>query len=328
LALEQALLGRQLSCGGVDSMGKTAWVFPGQGSQYVGMGKSAAEADPQARALLEKASELLGYDLAALCWDGPEEKLKQTVHTQPAVLTVSTMLSTILRSRGLVPDVVAGHSLGEYSALVAAGSLDFETAVTLVARRGQLMEQAVPDGKGTMAVLLGLDYQQVAAICREAAQGEVVEPANLNCPGQIVISGHRAAVERAMALGAEQGAKRVVELDVSGPFHSSLMRPAAEEFAGDLAEAVFRDPEIPVIANASADYVKHADDIRRALVKQLYSPVRWEETVQKLVAEGVDVFVEVGPGKVLSGLIKRISRSVTVISFQDMEGLEKVLEMV
>ncbi|NLA57848.1 MAG: ACP S-malonyltransferase [Firmicutes bacterium] len=308
-------------------MGKTAWVFPGQGSQYLGMGRSIAEAHPGAMALMNRASELLGYDLAELCWEGPEEKLKQTEYTQPALLTVSTMLSSALKSHGLAPDVVAGHSLGEYSALVAAESLDFDTAVTLVARRGQLMEAAMPAGKGTMAVLLGLDYEKVAAICREAAQGEVVEPANINCPGQIVISGHRTAVERAMGLGREQGARRVVELDVSGPFHSSLMRPAAEAFARDLAGAALRDPKVPVIANATADYVKDGEEIQEVLVKQLYSPVRWEETIQKLISHGVDTFIEVGPGKVLAGLIKRISKNVTVVGFQEMEELEKVLEM-
>lgn len=309
-------------------MGKTAWVFPGQGSQYLGMGRSAAEAEPAAKALLDRASELLGYDLAALCWVGPEEKLKQTEYTQPALLTVSTMLSAVLRSQGRAPDVVAGHSLGEYSALVAAGSIDFEAAVALVAKRGQLMEEAMPAGRGTMAVLLGLDYQQVAAICQEAAQGEVVEPANINCPGQIVISGHRAAVERAMALGAQRGARRVVELDVSGPFHSSLMRPAAEAFARHLAEVELRDPEAAFAANATADYVSDAAGIRSVLVKQLYSPVRWEETIQRLIADGVEAFVEVGPGRVLAGLIKRISRKVKVVGFQEMEELEKVLEMV
>ena len=309
-------------------MGKTAWVFPGQGSQYLGMGRSAAEAEPAAKELLDRASELLGYDLAALCWVGPEEKLKQTEYTQPALLTVSTMLSAVLRSQGRAPDVVAGHSLGEYSALVAAGSIDFEAAVALVAKRGQLMEEAMPAGRGTMAVLLGLDYQQVAAICQEAAQGEVVEPANINCPGQIVISGHRAAVERAMALGAQRGARRVVELDVSGPFHSSLMRPAAEAFARHLAEVELRDPEAAFAANATADYVSDAAGIRSVLVKQLYSPVRWEETIQRLIADGVEAFVEVGPGRVLAGLIKRISRKVKVVGFQEMEELEKVLEMV
>ena len=309
-------------------MGKTAWVFPGQGSQYLGMGRSAAEAEPAAKALLDRASELLGYDLAALCWVGPEEKLKQTEYTQPALLTVSTMLSAVLRSQGRAPDVVAGHSLGEYSALVAADSIDFEAAVALVAKRGQLMEEAMPAGRGTMAVLLGLDYQQVAAICQEAAQGEVVEPANINCPGQIVISGHRAAVERAMALGAQRGARRVVELDVSGPFHSSLMRPAAEAFARHLAEVELRDPEAALAANATAEYVSDAAGIRSVLVKQLYSPVRWEETIQRLIADGVEAFVEVGPGRVLAGLIKRISRKVKVVGFQEMEELEKVLEMV
>lgn len=307
--------------------GKMAWVFPGQGSQYLGMGRSIAEAEPEARAFFDTASERLGYDLASLCWYGPELKLRQTQYTQPAILTVSAMLAHVLYSRGLEPHVVAGHSLGEYSALVAAGSLDFEAAVTLVARRGRLMEEAVPGGKGTMAVLLGLESSQVEAICHEAAQGEVVEPANINSPGQIVISGERRAVERAMALGKENGARRVLELDVSGPFHSSLMQPAARVFADDLADVSLANPKIPLVANVTADYVQGPAAVRRALIQQLSSPVRWEETIRRLVADGVQTFVEVGPGKVLTGLIKRISRKVGTIAFQEMEDLEKVLEM-
>ncbi|NMB10846.1 MAG: ACP S-malonyltransferase [Firmicutes bacterium] len=308
-------------------MGKIAWVFPGQGSQYLGMGRSIAEAEPKTKALLDTAGKRLGYDLAELCWQGPEVKLRQTQYTQPALLTVSTMLAQVLRSRGLKPDVVAGHSLGEYSALVACGSLEFEAGVTLVARRGQLMEEAVPDGQGAMAVLLGLDYSQVEAICQQASQGEIVEPANLNCPGQIVISGERRAVQRAMVLGKDRGARRVLELGVSGPFHSSLMRPAARVFVEDLAKIDLQDPEVPLAANVTADYVQDANAIRTVLVQQLYSPVRWEETIRRLLADGVQTFVEVGPGNVLAGLIKRVSREVDIVGFQEMEGLEKVLEM-
>ena len=308
-------------------MGKIAWVFPGQGSQYLGMGRSIAETEPKAKAFLDTASRLLGYDLAELCWQGPEVKLRQTQYTQPALLTISSMLAQVLYSRGLKPDVVAGHSLGEYSALVACGSLEFATGVTLVARRGQVMEEAVPKNKGAMAVLLGLDYSQVKAICQEASQGETVEPANLNSPGQIVISGERRAVERAMVLGKNQGARRVLELEVSGPFHSSLMQPAARVFAEDLAKVDLVDPEVPLVANVTADYVQDATAIRRALVRQLYSPVRWEETIRRLLADGVRTFVEVGPGRVLAGLIKRISREVHIVGFQEMQDLEKVLEM-
>lgn len=308
-------------------MGKIAWVFPGQGSQYVGMGKSVAEACPKARVLLDKASRLLGYDLAKLCWEGPESELRKTEYTQPALLTVSTMLAHVLHCEGLQPDVVAGHSLGEYSALVAAGSLEFEAAVSLVARRGQLMEDAVPCGKGAMAVLLGLDLHKVESICQNASQGEVVEAANLNCPGQIVISGERSAVKRAMALGKMEGARRVVELEVSGPFHSSLMRPIADVFAQDLALVHLDDPKVPLVANVTADYVEDATTLRRVLLQQLYSPVRWEKTIRRLLADGVDTFVEVGPGQVLAGLIKRISRDAAIVGFQEMEGLEKVLEM-
>ncbi len=308
-------------------MGKIAWVFPGQGSQYVGMGKSVAKACPKAKALLDTASRLLGYDLAKLCWEGPESELRKTEYTQPALLTASTMMAHVLYTEGLKPDVVAGHSLGEYSALVAAGSLSFEGAVSLVARRGQLMEDAVPCGKGAMAVLLGLDLPTVRSICQDASQGEVVEAANLNCPGQIVISGDRSAVKRAMALGKMEGARRVLELEVSGPFHSSLMRPIADVFAQDLASVHLDDPQVPFVANVTADYVQDATTLRKVLLQQLYSPVRWEETIRRLLADGVGTFVEVGPGQVLGGLIKRISRDAAIVGFQEMEGLEKVLEM-
>ncbi|NLJ86072.1 MAG: ACP S-malonyltransferase [Firmicutes bacterium] len=308
-------------------MGKVAWVFPGQGSQRLGMGRDVVENMPGAKEFFATGSDILGYDLARLCWEGPEERLRQTKYTQPALLVVSSMLAHILRSHGLKPHAVAGHSLGEYSALVAAGSLPFAEAVALVARRGQLMQEAVPYGQGAMGVLLGLDYETTLKICAEAAQGEVVEPANLNSSQQVVISGTRSAVERAMALGRERGARRVLELAVSGPFHSSLMRPAAERFAGDLRKIQWVNPLVPLVANVTAGYVTGADDIPRLLTQQLYMPVRWEETVLRLVDGGVEHFVEIGPGKVLAGLIKRISPKVSVVTCGDMESLEKVLEM-
>ncbi len=308
-------------------MGKVAWVFPGQGSQYLGMGRDVAEAVPETKAYLDTASAILGYDLATLCWDGPEDQLRQTQYTQPALLTVSAMLIHVLRSQGLRPQVVAGHSLGEYSALFAAGSLSFPDGIRLVERRGKLMEEAVPQGQGSMAVLLGLNYGQIAEICTEAAQGEVLELANLNSRDQIVISGARTAVERAMAMGQKQGARRVLELAVSGPFHSSLMRPASGLFADHLHTVHWDQPQVPFIANVTADYVTDVASIKELLTEQLYKPVRWDETIRRLVSDGIETFVEVGPGKVLTGLIKRISRKSNVVNLQEMQGLEKVLEM-
>ncbi|NMB24703.1 MAG: ACP S-malonyltransferase [Firmicutes bacterium] len=308
-------------------MGKVAWVFPGQGSQALGMGRDVAEAMPETKWYLDMASSILGYDLAALCFEGPEAQLRETQFTQPALLTVSTMLAHVLASHGLRPDAVAGHSLGEYSALVAAGSLSFAEGVQLVGQRGKLMEEAVPKGEGSMAVLLGMETEEIEKICQEAAEGDVLELANINSPDQIVISGATSAVHRAMAIGQERGARRVIELAVSGPFHSSLMYPAAERFTSFLEMVDWKEPQIPMVANVTANYVTDAGDIPGLLTDQLHRPVRWEETIDRLISDGVETFVEIGPGKVLTGLVKRISRKSKVVNFQGMQGLEKVLEM-
>lgn len=308
-------------------MGKVAFVFPGQGSQHVGMGKELAQKDPLARELFDTASKILGYDLGKLCWEGPEEKLRQTVYTQPALLTVSVALYQVLYRQGVRPDVVAGHSLGEYSALVAAQALPFATAVRVVARRGQLMEEAVPAGRGTMAVILGLEAAVVREICQAASQEGRVEPANYNGAGQIVIAGERPAVTRAMDLARERGARRVLELPVSGPFHSSLMQPAGRKLAEELQSVDIDTPKIPLVSNVTADYVRERDSLRELLAAQVHSPVRWEETVLRFLADGVDTFVEVGPGRVLSGLVKRIARDARVVGFQGPADLEKVLDL-
>lgn len=309
------------------TMGKVAWVYPGQGSQSVGMGQDVVEAVPKTKDYLDTANAILGYDLAHLCFEGPSSKLQKTKFTQPALFTVCAMLTYVLKSSGLEPDGTAGHSLGEYAGLFAADCLSFPEGVGLVAQRGSLMEKAVPAGEGSMAVLLGLNEQEIEKVCQEAAQGEVLELANINCPGQIVISGASSAVQRALALGREKGARRTMELAVSGPFHSSLMRPAAEEFTGLLKQISWAEPVIPVVANVTADYVSDTGVLRKLLTKQLYRPVRWEESIRRLVNDGFQTFIEIGPGKVLTGLIRRISRESRVVNFRGMQDLEKVLEI-
>jgi [acyl-carrier-protein] S-malonyltransferase len=297
-------------------VGKIAFVFPGQGAQAVGMGKDACEAFEPARRVVEKADETLGFALSALMFDGPEAELRQTVNAQPALLTVSVALLETLRAHGIgQPDYVAGHSLGEYSALVAAGVLTFEDAVWLVRRRGELMEEAVPGGQGTMAAVLGAEREALAALCREvSATVGLVELANVNCPGQIVVSGTTAGVAAVIERGKEAGAKRVVQLEVSGPFHSSLMRPAAERLAEALGAVTFRDAAVPVVANVHARPVTAGDELRRLLVDQVVSPVLWEDSIRFLLEEGVDTFVEIGSGTVLAGLIRKIDKSVRVVS--------------
>ena len=306
-------------------MGKLALIFPGQGSQQVGMGRAVAEAHPEARAVFESADTTLNFSLSKLCFDGPADQLKLTENTQPAILATSTALYRVLAAHGIEPDFVAGHSLGEYSALVAAGCLRFEDAVILVRNRGRYMQEAVPVGEGAMAAILGLPLREVEALCEEVAEGEVVEPANLNGPGQIVIAGHNAAVNRAAEAAKGRGAKRAILLPVSAPFHCQLMKPAQDRLERDFAEATFSEPRVPVISNVDAAPVRTAEQVQDALTRQVASPVRWEESVRTLVEEGVNQFVEVGPGKVLTGLVRKISKDVRVASVEDPSGVETLL---
>jgi [acyl-carrier-protein] S-malonyltransferase len=304
----------------------SAFLFPGQGSQAVGMGRELAEKYPIARQTFEEADETLGYKLSHLCFEGPEEQLRLTEITQPAILTVSVAAWRILNEKGLKPGFVAGHSLGEYSAHVAAGTLSFADAVRTVRQRGKYMQEAVPVGVGTMAAILGMEYERVSAVCSDAAQGEVCEPANINSPDQIVISGHIAAVERATKLADERGAKRAKVLPVSAPFHCSLMKPAQDRLATDLSSITFSNPAIPVVCNADAALVDDADRSRDALIRQVTAAVKWEQSMRLLIAQGVQPFVEVGPGKVLSGLMRQIDRSKTCMNVADEASLQKALE--
>jgi [acyl-carrier-protein] S-malonyltransferase len=302
-----------------------AFVFPGQGAQKVGMGKSLAERFPICRETFDEADAALGESLSALCFDGPEDRLLLTENAQPAILAVSVAACRLVESEGVRAAFAAGHSLGEYSAHVAAGTLSFADALRTVRRRGEYMQDAVPVGTGAMAAILGLEADAVAAACDEAAAdvpGEVVSPANLNAPGQVVIAGHAAAVARAGERAKARGARRVIPLAVSAPFHCALMKPAEERLAPDLRALSVADPRIPVVANVDAEPKRDAAAAVEALIRQVSAPVRWEDVVKRLVAEGVRTFVELGPGTVLAGLIRKIDRSVTVMSVEDEQGLE------
>jgi [acyl-carrier-protein] S-malonyltransferase len=301
-----------------------AFIFPGQGSQKVGMGKSLADAFPVCRDTFAEADAALGVPLSRVIFEGPESTLTLTENTQPAILTVSVAIHRLLASRGIEPAIVAGHSLGEYSAHVAAGTFDFADAVRIVRNRGRYMQEAVPVGQGAMAAILGLDAALVMQACEEAAEGDVVSPANLNAPGQVVIAGTASAVARAGDRAKALGAKRVIPLAVSAPFHCALMKPAEERLEPELRALAARSPRIPVVANVDAQPKRDAVAAMDALVRQVSSPVRWEEVVKRLASEGVTAYVEVGPGTVLTGLVKKIDRGARLASIEDESGFEAV----
>jgi len=303
---------------------QTAFLFPGQGSQYAGMGKSLAEQFPEARDIFDKADTALGFSLSKLCFEGPAEALQLTENTQPALLTVSIAACRVLEQQGLKPSYVAGHSLGEYSALVAAGSLAFSDAVRLVRKRGQYMQEAVPPGVGAMAALLKLPEGKLDAILEEAGQGEVVSAANLNSPDQVVIAGHAAAVGRAVELAKTAGARRAVLLPVSAPFHCSLMKPAQERLAADLNATDFRDLGVPLVNNWQARMIRTGEEAREGLFQQVPNPVRWSESIQRLASEGVTRFIEVGAGNVLTGLLRNINPALQGSKFGEAADLEKI----
>ena len=307
-------------------MGKLAFLFPGQASQYPGMGRELAGNHPAARSVFDEADKALGFSVSDLCFNGSEDALKLTANTQPAILTASVATFRVLEESGVRPAYVAGHSLGEFSALVAAGGLDFSDAVRLVRRRGEYMQSAVPEGVGAMAAILGLAPAQVAGICRQAADGQVVAPANLNSPEQTVISGHAEAVKRAVELASAGGAKRAVMLPVSAPFHSSLMQPAAVRLEVDLRTTAFHTLRVPLVNNADAELITSGDEAREGLIRQVTLPVRWEESIRELIDQGVNTFVEVGPGRVLTGLLRQIDRSIHVFNVEDEKSLRSTLE--
>jgi [acyl-carrier-protein] S-malonyltransferase len=307
------------------STASIAFLFPGQGSQAVGMGKNLFERFPVARQTFEEADQALGKKLSQLCFEGPDDQLRLTENTQPAILTTSVAAWRVLEEKGIKPGFAAGHSLGEYSAQVAAGTISFTDAVRTVRNRGKYMQEAVPVGTGAMAAILGMNLDSVGAICGDAAQGEVCEPANINSPDQIVISGHAAAVERAVKLAQERGAKRAILLPVSAPFHCSLMKLAQERLAVDLQKLTFAAPKVPVVCNVYAKPVEDAESSREALVRQVTGSVNWSDSMQLLIARGVQTYMEVGPGKVLCGLMRQIDRSKKCLNVEDEASLQKTM---
>ena len=304
-----------------------AFMFPGQGSQHAGMGKDLAENFPVARQIFEEANDALGVDLASLCFNGPEEDLKLTANTQPAILTTSIAALRVLETEiGIAPNCAAGHSLGEYSALVCAGALNFADAVRIVRQRGTFMQEAVPVGTGAMAAILGLDQETLERVCQDAAQGQVVSPANFNSAGQVVIAGNTEAVDRAMSLAKENGAKRALPLPVSAPFHCSLMIPAGERLADVLAGIKIGDMTVPVISNVEATPNQDASRVCQLLVDQVSAPVLWEDTIACMINLEVERYIEIGPGKVLAGLVKRMAKDSTIQNVQNVSDIRVLTE--
>lgn len=305
-------------------MKRTAFIFPGQGSQYIGMGKELYENFKVAKQVFEEADDTLGLQISKICFEGPEDSLKLTENTQPAILTVSIAALRVLeQEKGIVPELTAGHSLGEYSALIASGALLFRDSVRIVRLRGKFMQEAVPVGEGAMAAVLGMGKEEVEKICQEVSLGEVLSPANYNCPGQITISGHIKAVERAIKRVKKEG-KKAILLPVSAPFHCSLMKPAAERLANVLEDISVMELNIPVVTNVEADINRSKEKVKPLLVLQVSSPVRWEESMRKMINEGIERVIEIGPGKVLTGLIKRIDQNIEAINFEDLKSLKMV----
>jgi len=309
-------------------MANLAFLFPGQASQYCGMGRDLAEKFAEARAVFDEADAALGTSISKICFEGSEDDLKLTENTQPAILTVSVAAYRVLEAKGIFPDCVAGHSLGEYSALVAAGGIEFADAVKLVRKRGRYMQEAVPAGEGAMAAILGMAPLEVAEITKKAAQGDVVSAANMNSPEQTVISGSAAAVRRAVEIASQEGAKRAVILPVSAPFHCALMAPAQQRLEADLRATKFHALRFPLYTNVDADATTDGDEAREALIRQVCLPVRWLDSVHEMIDSGVHMFVEVGPGKVLGGLMRQIDRAVRVVGVEDSASLQAALDKI
>ena len=306
-------------------MGKTAFLFAGQGAQTVGMGKELAEKFDVADKVFDEASNALGFDVKKLVWESDEQELMITENTQPAIVTMSTAALRIIESKGIKADVVAGLSLGEYTAHIASGSLDFAAGVRLVKKRGKYMQEEVPVGKGAMAAILNLSAEDVLACCRAASDAGIIEPANFNCPGQIVVAGEVDAVNKCCEIAKEKGAKRAVMLPVSAPFHCSMMKGAGEKLAKELENVEIGTMNIPVISNVTADYIKSSDDVKPLFIRQVSSPVLWEKSIDRMIADGVDTFIEIGPGKALSGFMKKINKDVNIFNVENVAGLEAVL---